>query len=57
MCSARVLVAPRGTNDRVEEHNLGTASVRVDGLDGMYQGEAGVVSSSAQHGPHKPEPS
>ena len=44
-CSARVLAAPRGTNGRVEGHDLGTACVRVDGLEGMYRGEAGVASA------------
>ncbi len=34
-----------GVSDRVEEAELGTAYVRIDGLEGVYRGEAGVVSA------------
>jgi len=41
----RVLASLQGISDRVEEAELGTAYVRIDGLEGMYRGEAGSVSA------------
>ena len=41
----RVLRALQGISDRVEEAELGTAYVRIDGLEGVYGDEAGVVSA------------
>ena len=41
----RVLASLQGISDRVEGDELGTAYVRIDGLEGMYRGEAGVVSA------------
>ncbi len=41
----RVLASLQGISDRVEEAGLGTAYVRIDGLEGMYRGEAGSVSA------------
>ena len=41
----QVLTALQGISDRVEGAELGTAYVRIDGLEGMYRGEAGVVSA------------
>ena len=41
----KVLASLQGISDRVEEAGLGTAYVRIDGLEGMYRGEAGVVSA------------
>ena len=42
---SQMLSALRGISDRVEEAELGTAYVRIDGLEGVYRGEAGVVSA------------
>ena len=42
---SRMLAALQGISDRVEGPELGTAYVRLDGLEGMYRGEAGVVSA------------
>ncbi len=41
----QVLASLQGISDRVEGDDLGTAYVRIDGLEGMYRGEAGVVSA------------
>ena len=41
----QVLASLQGISDRVEGDELGTAYVRIDGLEGMYRGEAGVVSA------------
>ena len=41
----QVLAALQGISDRLEGAELGTAYVRIDGLEGMYRGEAGVVSA------------
>ena len=41
----QVLAALQGVSDRVEGPELGTAYVRIDGLEGLYRGEAGVVSA------------
>ena len=41
----RVLKALQGISDRVEEAELGTAYVRVDGLERLHGGEARVVSA------------
>lgn len=41
----RVLASLQGVSDRVEEAELGTAYVRIDGLEGMYCGETGSVSA------------
>ena len=41
----RMLAALQGISDRVEGAELGTAYVRLDGLEGVYRGEAGVVSA------------
>ncbi len=40
-----VLASLQRVGDRVEGTELGTAYVRLDGLEGMYHGEAGVVSA------------
>ena len=42
---SRLLTALQGVGDRVEGAELGTAYVRIDGLEAMYRGEAGVVSA------------
>ena len=44
----RVLTALQGISDRVEGAELGTAYVRCDGLEGLFGGEAGVVSALLQ---------
>ena len=41
----QVLGSLQGVSDRVEGAELGTAYVRVDGLERLYRGEAGVVSA------------
>ena len=41
----RVLASLQGISDRVEGAEVGTAYVRVDGLEELYRGEAGVVST------------
>ena len=41
----RVLTSLQGISDRVEGAEIGTAYVRVDGLEELYRGEAGVVST------------
>ena len=41
----RVLASLQGISDRVEGAETGTAYVRVDGLEELYRGEAGVVST------------
>ena len=41
----QVLTSLQGISDRVEGAETGTAYVRVDGLEDLYQGEAGVVST------------
>lgn len=41
----RVLRSLQRVSDRVEEDGLGTAYVRVDGLEKLYRGEASVVSA------------
>ena len=41
----QMLSALQGVSDRVEGADLGTAYVRIDGLDGLYGGEARVVSA------------
>lgn len=43
----RVLTALQGVSDRVEETELGTAYVDLDGLQEMYGGEAGWWSAPA----------
>ena len=40
-----MLASLQGISDRVEEAELGTAYVRIDGLEGMYRGEAGSVAA------------
>lgn len=40
-----VVAALQGVSDRVEANDLGTAFVRLDGLEGVYGGEAGAVSA------------
>ena len=42
---SRLLTALQGVGDRVEGAELGAAYVRIDGLEAMYRGEAGVVSA------------
>ena len=42
---AQVLTSLQGVSDRVEGADLGTAYVRVDGLEELFGGEAGVVSA------------
>ena len=42
---AQMLISLQGISDRVERADLGTAYVRMDGLEGLFGGEAGVVSS------------
>ncbi len=41
----QVLASLQGISDRVEEADLGTAYVRLDGLEGLFRGEAGVVTA------------
>ena len=41
----QVLSSLQGISDRVEGAELGTAYVRIDGLEGLYRGEAGVVTA------------
>ena len=41
----QVLTSLQGISDRVEGAETGTAYVRVDGLEELYRGEAGVVST------------
>ena len=41
----QVLSSLQGISDRVEEAHLGTAYVRLDGLERLFRGEAGVVSA------------
>ena len=41
----QMLSALQGVSDRVEGADLGTAYVRIDGLEGLYGGEARVVSA------------
>ena len=41
----RVLTSLQGISDRVEAAEIGTAYVRMDGLEELYRGEAGVVST------------
>ena len=41
----QVLGSLQGISDRVEGAELGTAYVRLDGLEGLYRGEAGAVSA------------
>ena len=41
----QVLSSLQGISDRVEGADLGTAYVRIDGLEGLYRGEAGVVTA------------
>ena len=41
----QVLTSLQGISDRVEGAETGTAYVRVDGLEDLYRGEAGVVST------------
>ena len=41
----QALASLQGVSDRVEGADLGTAYVRIDGLEGLYRGEAGVVSA------------
>ena len=42
---AQMLSALQGVSDRVEDTYLGTAYVRIDGLEKLYQGEARLVSA------------
>ena len=39
----RILTSLQGISDRVEESELGTAYVRLDGLEDLYGGEARLV--------------
>ena len=41
----QMLAALQGVSDRVEGDELGTVYVRLDGLGGLFRGEAGVVSA------------
>lgn len=41
----QMLAALQGVSDRVEGYDLGTAYVRLDGLDGLFRNEAGVASA------------
>ena len=41
----QVLGSLQGVSDRVEGAELGIAYVRIDGLEGLFHGEAGVVST------------
>ena len=41
----QVLASLQGISDRVEGPDLGTAYVRLDGLEGLYRGEACLVAS------------
>ncbi len=40
-----MLASLQGTSDRVEGAELGTAYVRIDGIEKLYRGEAGAVST------------
>ena len=40
-----VLASLRGVSDRVEATGLGVAYVRLDGLEGVFGGEGGVVAA------------
>ncbi len=42
---SRMLTALQRVSDRVEGSDLGVAYVRLDGLEGLYHGEAGAVSA------------
>ncbi len=42
---SRMLTALQRVSDRVEGSDLGIAYVRLDGLEGLYHGEAGAVSA------------
>ncbi len=42
---SRMVTALQQVSDRVEAAELGTAYVRLDGLEGLYGGEAGAVSA------------
>ena len=42
----QVLGSLQGVSDRVEGAELGGAYVRIDGLEGLFHGEAGVVSAT-----------
>ena len=52
----QVLASLQGISDRVEGAELGTAYVRIDGLEGLYRGEARVVSAPAERGPRLSDP-
>ena len=41
----QALTSLQGVSDRVEGAGIGTAYVRVDGLEDLYRGEAGIVST------------
>ena len=41
----QVLASLQGASERVEAAGLGTVYVRLDGLEGLYRGEAGLVSA------------
>ena len=41
----RMLTSLQGISDRVEGAELGTAYVRLDGLEGIYRGEAGTIAA------------
>ena len=41
----RMLAALQGISDRVEGGEIGTAYVGLDGLEGLFRGEAGIVSA------------
>ncbi len=41
----RMVAALQQVNDRVEAADLGTTYIRLDGLEGLYGGEAGAVSA------------
>ena len=47
----QMLSALQGVSDRVEGADLGTAYVRIDGLEGLYGGEARVVSALLNSAP------
>ena len=52
-----VLASLQRVSDRVEGTELGTAYVRLDGLERLYRGEAGVVSALLKLGARVPDPS
>ena len=53
---AQVLASLQGISDRVEGAELGTAYIRLDGLERMYGGEARLVNALLNAVPQRPHP-